>query len=110
MILSDAFLGTLRPQWYNCHENTAPTRTAKIKTQKIVTAEYKNMANSVSIPHNYEGITVKTLPGRNVTWSKRPRLGQNVHGHQVKTLPAIYVHYSVMNVISEWHSSTNVDP
>ena len=55
-------------------------------------------------------ITVKTLPGRNVTWSKRPRLGQNVHGHQVKTLPAIYVHYSVMNVISEWHSSTNVDP
>ena len=58
----------------------------------------------------YFWITVKTLPGRNVTWSKRPRLGQNVHGHQVKTLPAIYVHYSVMNVISEWHSSTNVDP
>ena len=38
------------------------------------------------------GIYVKTSPGPNVTWSKRPRLGQNVPGYQVKTSTGNHVH------------------
>ena len=37
-------------------------------------------------------IYVKTSPGPNVTWSKRPRLGQNVPGYQVKTSTGNHVH------------------
>ena len=42
--------------------------------------------------NNYTRIYVKTSPGPNVTGSKRPRLGQNVPGYQVKTSTGNHVH------------------